>query len=128
VVSDDDIVYVCDRSNRRIQLFTPDGKYLDQMFINRGGPSPDSASSVALSPDKNQQFLYIADFGNSHIVVADRKNREVIYQFGKRGADPGDFQGIHHIAVDSRGNIYAAEVAPGARIQRFAFKGLSAKP
>jgi hypothetical protein len=128
VVSDDDIVYVCDRSNRRVQLFTPEGKYLTQMFVNRGGPSPDSASSVALSPDKGRQFLYIADFGNSHIVVADRKKLEVLYQFGKRGADPGDFQGIHHIAVDSKGNIYAAEVAPGARIQRFVFKGMPAKP
>jgi DNA-binding beta-propeller fold protein YncE len=128
VVSNDGIVYVCDRSNRRIQLFTPEGKYLTQMFVNRAGPSPDSATSVALSPDKNQQFLYIADFGNSHIVVADRKKLEVLYQFGRRGADAGDFQGIHHVAVDSKGNIYAVEVAPGARIQRFAFKGMAAKP
>ena len=125
LISNDDIVYICDRPNRRIQLFSPDGKYLTQMFVNRAGPSASSVSDVAFSPDKDQQFLYIADYGNSHIVVADRKKLEVLYQFGKRSASPGDFQGIHHLAVDSKGNLYAAEVAPGARIQRFAFKGMS---
>jgi hypothetical protein len=125
VVSNDDIVYVADRNNRRVQAFTPDGKYLGQMFVNRAGPSPDSASGFALSPDKDQQFLYIADYGNSHIVVADRKKLVILYQFGTKGAAPGDFQGLHHIAADSKGNLYTAEVAPGARIQRFVFKGLS---
>ena len=123
VVSNDGIVYVGDRSNRRVQMFTTEGRYLGQMFVNRAGPSPDSVSSIALSPDKDQQFLYMADFGNSHIVVADRKKLEILYQFGSRGAAPGDFQGLHHIAVDSKGNIYTAEVAPGARAQRFVFKG-----
>jgi DNA-binding beta-propeller fold protein YncE len=125
VVSDDNLVYVADRSNRRLQVFTPEGKYLTQMFVNRAGPSPDSVSSIAVSPDKDQTFLYLADFGNSHVIVADRKKLEVLYQFGKRGAAPGEFQGLHHIAVDSKGNLYAVEVAPGARIQRFAFKGIS---
>jgi DNA-binding beta-propeller fold protein YncE len=125
VVSSDNIVYVADRSNRRVQVFTPEGKYLGQMFVNRSGASPDSVSGIALSPDRDQTFLYMADFGNSRVVVADRKKLEVLYQFGKRGAAPGEFQGLHHIAVDSKGNLYTAEVAPGARIQRFVFKGLS---
>jgi hypothetical protein len=125
VVSNDNIVYVADRSNRRIQIFTPEGKYLGQMFVNRAGPATGSVSGLALSPDKNQQFLYMADFGNSRIIVADRKKLEILYQFGKRGQQPGEFQGLHHIAVDSKGNLYTAEVAPGARIQRFVFKGLS---
>jgi sugar lactone lactonase YvrE len=99
---------------------------LGQFFVNRAGPSRDSVCGFALSPDKKQQFLYIADFGNSHMVVFDRKKLVVLYQFGKRGAGPGDFQGIHHIAVDSKGNLYTGEVAPGARVQRFVYKGLSA--
>lgn len=125
VVSRDNIVYVADRSNRRVQLFTPGGKYLAQMFVNRAGSAPDTVSGFALSGDKNQQFLYIADYGNSRIVVVDRKKLAVLYQLGKKGAAPGDFQGLHHIAADSKGDLYAAEVAPGARIQRFVFKGLS---
>ena len=125
MLSNDNIVYVADRSNRRVQLFTPDGKYIKQVFINRAGPAAVSVCGLAFSPDKDQQFLYMSDYGNSHVVVVDRKTLEVLYQFGKRSAAPGDFRGIHHLAVDSKGNLYTAEVAPGARIQRFVFKGLS---
>jgi hypothetical protein len=49
----------------------------------------------------------------------------VLYQFGQRSDKPGDFQGLHHLAIDSKGNLYTGEVAPGARAQRFVFKGLS---
>jgi DNA-binding beta-propeller fold protein YncE len=125
MVSNDDIVYVADRSNRRLQLFTPSGVYLKQMFVNRAGPASDSVCGLAFSPDKDQQFLYLSDLGNSHIVVVDRKTLQILYQFGKRGPQPGNFQGLHHIAMDSKGNLYTAEVAPGARAQRFNFKGLS---
>ena len=125
MVSNDDIVYVADRSNRRLQLFTPAGVYLKQMFVNRAGPASDSVCGLAFSPDKDQQFLYLSDLGNSHIVVVDRRTLQILYQFGKRGPQPGDFQGLHHIAMDSKGNLYTAEVAPGARAQRFNFKGMS---
>jgi DNA-binding beta-propeller fold protein YncE len=124
-VSNDGLVYVADRPNRRVQVFTPEGKYLTQVFINRAGPSPQSAAGVAFSPDKDQKFLYVADYGNSHVVVVDRKSLTVLYQFGQRSEKPGDFQGLHHFAVDSKGNIYTGEVAPGARAQRFLFKGMS---
>ena len=72
-----------------------------------------------------QRFLYVADYGNSHIAVVERKTLQVLYQFGQRSAKPGDFQGLHHMAVDSKGNIYTGEVAPGARLQKFTYKGMS---
>src|SRR5579862_7193545 len=128
MVSNDNLVYVSDRDNRRIQVFTPDGKYLQQLFINRAGKSPETVSGIALSPDKQQEFLYLSDYGNSHIVVVARKSLEILYQFGMRGAEPGNFQGAHHIAVDSKGNLYVAEVAPGARVDKFTLKGMSATP
>jgi hypothetical protein len=127
-ISNDNLVYVADRSNRRIQVFTPAGKYVAQVFINRAGPSAGSVAGLAFSPDPQQQFLYAADYGNSHIAVLDRKTLEVLYQFGTRSAKPGDFQGPHHIAVDSKGNLYVAEVAPGNRAQKFLLKGMSPTP
>src|SRR5204862_938021 len=72
-VSNDGLVYVADRPNRRVQVFTPEGKYITQVFINRAGPSPQSAAGLAFSPDAQQQFLYVADYGNSHIAVLARK-------------------------------------------------------
>ncbi len=124
-VSNDGLVYVADRPNRRVQVFTPDGKFVTQTFINRSGPSPQSAAGLAFSPDAQQDFLYVADYGNSHIAVLDRRSLQLLYQFGQRSEKPGDFQGLHHLAIDSRGNLYTGEVAPGARAQRFMFKGLS---
>ena len=124
-ISNDGLVYVADRSNRRVQVFTPDGKYVTQAFINRAGPSNSSAAGIGFSPDAAQQFLYVADLGNSHVVVLDRKTLNVLYQFGVRGTKPGDFQSPHHLAVDSKGNLYTAEVNPGNRAQKFLFTGMS---
>jgi DNA-binding beta-propeller fold protein YncE len=124
-VSNDGLVYVADRPNRRVQVFTPDGTFVTQTFINRAGPSPQSAAGLAFSPDAEQQFLYVADYGNSHIAVLERKSLQLLYQFGRRSEKPGDFQGLHHLAIDSKGHLYTGEVAPGARAQRFVFKGFS---
>jgi DNA-binding beta-propeller fold protein YncE len=127
-VSNDGLVYVADRVGRRVQVFTTSGKYVNQVFINRAGPSRESAAGVAFSPDSQQEFLYVADFGNSRVVVLNRKSLEVLYQFGTRTATPGNFQGLHHLAADLKGNLYTAEVAPGNRAQRFIFKGTSTSP
>jgi DNA-binding beta-propeller fold protein YncE len=125
-VSKDGLVYVADRTNRRIQVFSVDGKYITQMFLNRSEGA--SAAGLAFSPDAQQTYLYVADYGNSRLAVVNRKTLEVLYQFGKRSPAAGDFQGLHHLAADSKGNLYTAEVAPGNRAQRFIYKGISTPP
>ena len=80
-------------------------------------------SGIALSADKEQQFIYVADYSNSHVVIVNRKTLEVLDKFGARSPKPGDFQGIHNLAVDSKGNLYTAESDPANRAQRFVFKG-----
>ena len=124
-ISNDDLVYVADRANRRVQIFTPDGKYVTQVFINRAIPSGGTAAGITFSPDAQQQFLYVSDLGNSHMAVLNRKTLQVLYQFGAKGTKPGEFQAPHLISVDSKGNLYTAEVNPGNRAQKFLFKGMS---
>jgi hypothetical protein len=121
-VSRDGLVYVADRTNKRVQVFSIDGKYINQMFLNRS--EQPSAAGLAFSPDPQQTYLYIADYGNSRVAIVDRKSLTVLYQFGKRSPAPGDFQGLHHLAADGKGNLYTAEVAPGNRAQRFIYKGI----
>ena len=124
-VSNDGLVYVAGRVDRRIQVFTHEGEYVTQGFVNRAGPARQSAAGLAFSSDPDQRFLYVADFGNSRLVVLDRKTLEVLYQFGTRSETPGNFQSFHHLAADSKGNLYTAEVNPGKRAQKFLFKGMS---
>ena len=121
MVSHDDIVYVCDRDNRRIQVFTLDGEYQAQLFINRDAASRRSVSRVAFSPDPEQRFMYVADY-NSRVVVVDRQTLEILGAFGSEGTAPGQFQGIHHLAADSKGNVYVAESNPGSRVQKFVLR------
>ncbi len=124
-VSKDGLVYVADRGNRRVQVFRTDGTFVTQAFINRAVSSPNTAAGIAFSPDPQQEYLYVADFGNAKVVILRRATLEVLGEFGGLGAQPGQFQNLHHIAVDSKGNMYTAEVAPGRRVQRFVFKGIS---
>lgn len=126
-VSNDGFVYVADRGNSRVQVFTVDGKYMNQVFINRKDKSALTAGGLALSPDAQQQFLYVSDFGNGHIWIVDRKTLVVVGHFGEQGPEPGNFRNIHHIATDSKGNVYTAEVNPGSRVQKFVYKGTKAQ-
>src|SRR5215471_16674503 len=59
-VANDGMVYLADRENRRVQMFTKDGKFVKQL-IRTGTPF---ARNLALSADAGQQFLYVgADKG-----------------------------------------------------------------
>lgn len=112
-VANDGMVYVADRENRRLQMFTSEGKFLKQLI--RTGTS--FARDLAFSPDPEQQFLYVG--GGKGIVIVDRKTLEVIGAIQV----PGQLGPGHHIAADSKGNIYIAQTAAG--LQKLTFKGMS---
>lgn len=116
-VSRDGLVYVSDRNNQRIQVFTRDGRYLSQGFVHRNQASPQTASGLAFSADPAQRYLYVADWGNSELLVLDRKSLRTLGEIGGKGTAPGQFLGPHLIATDSKGNLYVAEVQ-GRRLQR----------
>lgn len=109
-------VYVSDRANQRIQVFTGGGKYLGQVFIDRELSNPLTASGITLSRGQ-QRYLFVADWGNGRIVVVDRRALRVIGAIGQAGTAAGEFKGPHLIDTDSKGVIYVAEVQ-GRRLQR----------
>ena len=139
-VSNDGLVYVSDRGSKRLQVFTIDGKFLKQVFIGRDCEAPKcgnghTTASTAFSPDPQQRFLYIADRSEGRILVLDRKTLEILYSFGKLSQAPGDFNILHHMSIDSKGNLYTTEVNDNftageccRRIQKFVFKGMSSAP
>jgi DNA-binding beta-propeller fold protein YncE len=105
-VSNDGFVYVADREYRRVQVFTRDGKYIDQVFVGRK-PGTGGAGAVALSADPQQELLYVG--GGPIITMLDRKTLALRGTFGGKGI----LEGIHHMAVDSKGNVYIAALAQG---------------
>jgi len=122
-IANDGLVYVADRGNSRVQV-TLDGKYQAQVFVNRKDKSAATACGLALSADPQQKYLYVSDFGNGHVWILDRRSLTVLGHFGEQGSEPGNFRNAHHMATDSKGNLYTAEVNPGSRVQRFIFKGV----
>ena len=87
-VSSDGLVYVADRGNSRVQVFDADGTYRTQGFVNRGDESSSTVAGLAFSTDAEQQFMYSADQGNSHIHVIERATLEVLDTFGSNGMRP----------------------------------------
>ena len=123
-VSNDGLVYVCDRPNNRIQVFKTDGTYVSEMFIARRTLGDGAIWDVAFSKDPDQRFLYVADGKNERVYIVERKTMTLLTSFGDGGRQPGQFFGVHSIATDSKGNIYTTETYEGKRLQKFAFKGL----
>lgn len=118
-VSNDGLVYVADRRNNRIQVFDIDGTYVREIFVERPTRLLGTAFSVAFSPDPDQQHLYLADAGNGRIHIFDRSTLQERTHFGRIGRYAGQFVFLHNVAVDSRGNVYTAEVGTGRRAQKF---------
>ena len=122
-VSNDGLVYVADRGNKRVQVFTTSGEFRQQLAIGANTAAMQTAAGLAFSPDRDQRFLYVADLGNNQIVIVDRRTMTIAGAFGKGGTNPGEFGTVHEIATDSKGNLYSAELRT-KRVQRFLFKGI----
>lgn len=117
------IVYVADRENSRLQLFTPEGQFLDE-WIDVARPCQVFIDSVGL--------IYVAELGfragmwpgttaptpqatGGRASIFDRQGK-LLARWGG-GVDPtaaGNFFAPHDICVDSRGDIYVAEVVMSA--------------
>jgi DNA-binding beta-propeller fold protein YncE len=118
-VSDDGLVYVADRRNNRMQVFTVDGKFQRELFVERKTRLLGTSFSVAFSPDPRQELLYLADAGNGRVHIYDRKTLQEVGGFGRIGHYAGEFVFLHVVAADSKGNLYTAEVGGGRRVQKF---------
>jgi DNA-binding beta-propeller fold protein YncE len=125
-LSNDGLVYVCDRKNNRIQVFKKDGSFVKEAFFAKNSLGDGSVFDVAFSKDPAQTYLFMADGNNMKIRILRRDTLEEITSFGDGGRQPGQFYAVHSIAIDSKGNLYTTETYEGKRIQKFVYKGLRA--
>jgi len=119
LISHDNLVYVCDRSNNRIQVFQKNGKFVFEEFIAKNTLGLGSAWDLDFSHDPQQRLVYLADGTNQCVWILKRDNLETTGHFGRMGRYAGEFIWIHNIAADSKGNIYTGEVLTGKRAQKF---------
>jgi DNA-binding beta-propeller fold protein YncE len=127
LLSNDGLVYVADRNNNRLQVFTPDGAFVREAFVARETSTTNgTVYAFALSADPQQQFLYVADAANGRIRILNRQTLEIAGSIGRWGRQAGQFMVPHSIATDSRGNLYVAEIREG-RIQKFVLKAAAAR-
>jgi DNA-binding beta-propeller fold protein YncE len=127
-LSHDDLLYVCDRPNDRIQVFKKDGTFVKEQRIAPRTLGDGSVWDIAFSKDPDQKYIYLADGANEKIYVIDRQSLQIVTQFGDGGRQPGEFYAVHSIATDSKGNIYTTETYEGKRLQKFVFKGIASVP
>ncbi|MBV8817345.1 MAG: hypothetical protein JO022_03245, partial [Acidobacteriaceae bacterium] len=135
-IANDGKIYVCDRGNDRIQVFdkndatlgkpcrNPNGEpgkcgYVAEQFVSDHTNIIGTAVSMSFSPDKAQSCLYVADNANMTVYVLNRANLQELGRLGRAGRSAGEFHYLHQVGVDSKGNVYTAEVDTAKRIQKF---------
>jgi DNA-binding beta-propeller fold protein YncE len=130
-IAKDGMVYVCDRTSNRIQVFQKDGKFVKEGIVSKdtkgvtvGGQfgAVSSAGSVwdlTFSNDAPQRYVFVADGHDKKVIVLQRDTLAEVGRFGSGGRLAGQFLAVGSIAADSRGNVYTGEQHHGKRVQKW---------
>jgi len=118
-IADDGLVYVCDRVNDRIQVFTKAGQFVREFFVEPDTLGNGSVWDLDFSIDRNQQYLVVIDGENNVIWTLDRARGALLDKQFHNGRNAGQFHWVHQFATDSKGAIYTGEVDTAKRMQRF---------
>lgn len=107
-----DRVWICDRTNDRIQIFDTDGNFLEE---RTGLLKPDT-----IYFDRNEDVVYVAELTQQVSIYT--LDGELITKWGgaQKSDKPGEFAAYPHgIWADSRGDLYVGEVQMDGRLQKF---------
>jgi len=131
-IARDGLVYVCDRSSDRIQVFRKDGTFVKEATVapkTLGATvsgqfgvvaSRGSVWDLTFSNDAQQRYVFVTDGHNKKVHVLERDSLMESGAFGSGGRYPGQFLANGSIASDAQGNLYIGETHHGKRIQKFA--------
>jgi sugar lactone lactonase YvrE len=117
-VAVDGRVFVCDRENDRIQIFSPDGEYLAEwtdtqrpthLVFDREGRAYVSELWWHVG-QTSRRHGRIGEARHGRVSVLDPGGRVLARWGTPEACAPGSFAAPHGIAVDSRGDVYVSEV------------------
>ena len=134
VGGNDNLMYVCDRADDRIEVFDKIGNL--QRIINvvpgtgqtlgvggaLGLGTAGSAWDLRFTNDAFQTYMFEVDGGNEilHTMLrAGADTDSIVADTGQPGHQSGQFTFLHSNTVDSKGNVYTGETINGRRIQKF---------
>jgi DNA-binding beta-propeller fold protein YncE len=143
-IGKDGLVYVCDRRGDRVQVFDKMGNLQKDILVPYEMQSPHrvnygertqppgpgylprawgTAGWVGFSPDQTQRLMFVLNEENEQVDILDHASGKILSTFGRPGHQAGEFSHGHTMAVDSKGNIFVAEVGvgneAGHRVQKF---------
>ncbi|HEY7171478.1 MAG TPA: hypothetical protein VH417_11565 [Vicinamibacterales bacterium] len=121
VLGNDNLVYACDRSQNRIEVFDRLGALQRTVPIDPPEQKKATlrATDIVFSRDAAQTFMYVDDLGSDRVWILDRQTGKVLEGVGRPGHLAGEMTFPHTIVLDSSGNLYVAETIGGRRIQKF---------
>ena len=121
-------LYVADRTNRRVQVFDTEGKFL-RMFTIDVPPDPKTRAvygntptgaqlaevngapnSICITPGPNQ-VLYVGELTFPGRLFKVSLEGKVLGVIGRSGRQLKQFSGIHQLACPSENEVYAAETS-----------------
>jgi tripartite motif-containing protein 2/3/tripartite motif-containing protein 71 len=108
-------VYVADRKNNRMQVFTQDGKFL-RGFGQHGGGEGDLDSPSGVAVDSTTGNVYVGELMNHRVSVFTSEG-EFVTCFGKEGSGEGEFRHPPDLTLNN-GALYVCDNS-NHRIQIF---------
>ena len=102
-------LYVADATQKAIFVYDRDGKYLRKI-----GERKDFDRLTSVTADPRENRIYVVDIGgvqsaNHRIRVYDTVSGKHLFDIGKRGRGPGEFNLPRDVAVGKDGNLYVVD-------------------
>lgn len=111
-------IYVSDSNNTRVEVFNPQGKFMN-VLGSTGNVKADMALPRGIDIDKNGR-IYVVDTFQNKVQVFDSKDKgRILFTFGDKGTDNGQFDYPNGMAV--KGNRFFITDRENNRISVFSY-------